>query len=89
MSQINSNTSPIKKGIFNGILISGAVIPSMLIILMITGFIDVSHIFGGTVTPDYEFVCFDQNHCYLKLEDRWYIVTDTIATGTIPPHLEP
>lgn len=68
---------------------AGAIIPSMLIILMITGSIDMSHIFGGTVTPDYEFVCFDAEHCFLRLEDKWYIVTDTVTAGTVPPHLEP
>jgi len=89
MNQTNSNLSPILRGFFNGILIAGSIIPSVLIIFTLIGLIDVSHIFKNKDTMDYEFVCFDQSQCFLRLNNKWYIVTDTVTPGTVPPDFKP
>lgn len=84
----NQNKLPIGKAIFNGILISGVIIPFMFLIFIATGLVDLTFLFGGTIIPEYELVCFDPDRCFLKIEDTWYIITGVASPGSIPPELQ-
>lgn len=83
------NSLPIARAAFNGILISGAIIPLIFIIFVVTGVLDLTFLTGGVILPDYELVCFDPDQCFLRLDGVWYIVTDVATPGSIPPELQP
>lgn len=69
-----------------GILILVLVIPIIVILISVTG---LDQALSANKQTSSELVCFDQKGCLLRVDDTWYVVTQVIKPGAIPPNLNP